>query len=512
MKKFYSFLLILFLAAGVAAQAKNNKDQKPATKEAVPQSVVEKKADDCGCEPGSPPDTFATVDGVKISPREIDDSIRPQLLEVRTQLADARNRALRVQIDSRLIEAEARKRAITPQKLIEQEVVSKMTEPTEGEALSFYTQNKDRLQGAYRDLKPEIIKYLRDERREEGIRRLADRLRLKTEVKILVEDVIPPSTDAERKRPLATIAGVPLTAGDVEEALRPVEFEARERIYELRKAALDVKINNLLLNQEAEKRKVSPDEVLRAEVSAKMKPVTEEDSRAFYDQNRQNINAEFAQVKDQIADYLQKLNQQKRETDFVAELRKSAAIRVYLALPEAPFYNISTDDQPSKGNAAARVTLIEFTDFQCPSCAKFHPVLDKLMKEYGDRVRLVVRDFPLEMHKHAMKAAEAAEAAREQGKYWEFISVVFDNQSALEAENLKEYASRVGLDRKAFDEALDTGKFREKVQRDLQDGARIGVTGTPTLFINGRRARDTSLEALKAAIEAALKEEAKKSQ
>jgi protein-disulfide isomerase len=156
------------------------------------------------------------------------------------------------------------------------------------------------------------------------------------------------------------------------------------------------------------------------------------------------------------------------------------------------------------------VTIVEFTDFQCPSCAKSQPVLEAIAAEFGDKVRLVVRDFPLDQHTFAFKAAEAAEAAREQGKYWEYIAILFLNQSALEVAKLKEYATQVGLDRKRFDEALDSNKFAEKVRRDLNDGMKLGVNSTPTVFINGRRVRERSRESLKAAVEAALKEKAGK--
>jgi protein-disulfide isomerase len=134
------------------------------------------------------------------------------------------------------------------------------------------------------------------------------------------------------------------------------------------------------------------------------------------------------------------------------------------------------------------------------------------MAEYGGRVRLVVRDFPLSQHPDARKAAEAAEAARAQGKYWEYAALLFGNQSALGVAKLKEYASRVGLDRAQFDAALDSGRFAESVRRDSHDGDRVGVMGTPTLFLNGRRVADTSYEGLKAAIEAALVSAAKTSQ
>jgi protein-disulfide isomerase len=175
-------------------------------------------------------------------------------------------------------------------------------------------------------------------------------------------------------------------------------------------------------------------------------------------------------------------------------------------MPDPPFLKIAIDDQPWTGAANPKVTIVEFTDYECPSCGRTAPVLEELIKEYADRVKLVVRDFPLDMHAHAFKAALAAEAAREQGKYWEYAGLLFKNQKALEVDNLKEYATQVGLDRAKFDQALDSGKYTDNVQRDLRDGGLVGVDSTPTVFINGRRVRDKTAEGLKAAIEAALKQ------
>ncbi len=165
---------------------------------------------------------------------------------------------------------------------------------------------------------------------------------------------------------------------------------------------------------------------------------------------------------------------------------------------------IQTDDRPSKGSEQASVTLVVFTDFQCPACAQTHAALERLVAEYGDRVRLVVRDYPLTQHADAEKAAEAAEAARQQGKYWEYAALLYRNQSALSVDKLKEYATRTGLDRAKFDAALDSGRFADKVRRDIDDGHKVGVNATPTAFANGLRVRDTLYDGLKAAIEAAL--------
>ena len=194
--------------------------------------------------------------------------------------------------------------------------------------------------------------------------------------------------------------------------------------------------------------------------------------------------------------------------EYATSLRKTSEVSVTLPAPELPTYVIATEGQPSKGAENAEVTIVEFTDFQCPMCAKTHPILDELVKEYDGKVRLVVRDYPLAQHENAFKAAEAAEAAREQGKYWEFASLMFQNQNELGVSKLKEYATRLGLDRKRFDESLDSGKFAAQVQKDMQEGLRIGVNSTPSVYVNGMMIKDRTKEGLKAAVETALKPKA----
>jgi protein-disulfide isomerase len=132
-----------------------------------------------------------------------------------------------------------------------------------------------------------------------------------------------------------------------------------------------------------------------------------------------------------------------------------------------------------------------------------HPVLEEVLKSYGNKVRFVVRDFPLNQHEWARKAAEAANAANAQGKFFEYIAVLFKNQKALDVPNLKKYASQIGLDRARFDAALDRGMYAAEVQKDVEDGEMYGVGSTPTIFVNGVQLRVLSDEGLRAAIDRA---------
>ena len=244
---------------------------------------------------------------------------------------------------------------------------------------------------------------------------------------------------------------------------------------------------------------------MEAEVTAKAKKITEEDARTFFESHKQEIGGEVAQQKDQVRIYLEERESRQAEIAFAARLRGAAALKLFLKEPEQPVYQISTDDQPVKGNQSAAVTMVFFTDYQCASCAATSPVLERLVGEYKGKVRLVVRDFPLAQNQDAFKAAEAAEATREQGKYWEYVALLVKNPSALGPEQLKTYASQLSLDRKRFDVALDSERFADKVQRDLRDGIKYGVAGAPSIFVNGRLVADRTYEALKAAIDTTLK-------
>ncbi len=150
--------------------------------------------------------------------------------------------------------------------------------------------------------------------------------------------------------------------------------------------------------------------------------------------------------------------------------------------------DVSADDDPTKGLDTAKVTMIEFSDFQCPFCGRFYTqTLPQIEKDYIEtgKVKYVFRDFPLSFHQNAQKSAEAAECADEQGKFWDYHDRLFENQESLDTDSLKKYADELGLDTEKFNDCLDSGKYTEEVQKDFKDGQQAGVRGTPAFFING---------------------------
>jgi len=158
--------------------------------------------------------------------------------------------------------------------------------------------------------------------------------------------------------------------------------------------------------------------------------------------------------------------------------------------PSAPVRKaVGPDDDPSKGDENAPVTIIEFSDYQCPFCSRFYSqTLPQIQKKYIDtgKVRFVYRDFPLSIHPQAVPAAIAANCAGEQGKYWEYHNKIFDNQRSLSESNYLQWAEDLGLDKNAFATCLKDPKQKAEVQKDFADGSAAGVSGTPAFFINGR--------------------------
>ena len=263
--------------------------------------------------------------------------------------------------------------------------------------------------------------------------------------------------------------------------------QAEQAIYDGRKAALDAIIADMLVADAAKAKGVTPEAFVQAEVGRRIKPVSDTDVRNFYVQNSERMQGRsFEQMSSAIQQFLQDQQQTTAKQDLIAELRKGGpAIRVVMDSPRTTI-TVNPDD-PSEGKADAAVTLVEYSDFQCPFCLRVMPTLKQLRAKYGDKLRIVWKDFPLtQIHPQAFVAAQAGNCAREQGKFWELHDKMFGNQSALQPDALKKYAADAGLDAAKFNQCLDSSKYEARVQEALAAGGRLGITSTPTVFVNGR--------------------------
>jgi protein-disulfide isomerase len=284
---------------------------------------------------------------------------------------------------------------------------------------------------------------------------------------------------------VAIIGGEPITSAQFEELAGPRLFAVRTQEYTQKRALLEDAIDAKLLDKEGKARGISPEELIRVEVDAKVPAVSEADQRAYYDKNKPRFGTTpEADALKQIEAGLRQQRTRDRRLAYMKELRDKVGVQILL---DPPRVAVSVAGDPAKGPAAAPITIVEFSDFQCPYCARVNPTLKQVEEKYGDKLRMVFRDFPLvQIHKEAAKAAEAGECAHEQGKFWEMHDRLFANQSKLQVEALKQAASELGLDSAKFDQCLDSSKYASEVQSDVDEGARYGVTGTPAFFINGR--------------------------
>jgi protein-disulfide isomerase len=284
---------------------------------------------------------------------------------------------------------------------------------------------------------------------------------------------------------VAIIGGEPITSAQFEELAGPRLFAVRTQEYTQKRALLEDAIDAKLLDKEGKARGISAEELVRVEVDAKVPAVTEAEQKEYYEKNKPRFgNTPEADALKQIEAGLRQQRARDRRMAYVKELRDKVGVQILL---DPPRVAVSVAGDPAKGPAAAPITIVEFSDFQCPYCARVNPTLKQVEEKYGDKLRMVFRDFPLvQIHKEAAKAAEAGECAHEQGKFWEMHDRLFANQSKLQVEALKQAASEIGLDSVKFNACLDSSKYASEVQSDVEEGARYGVTGTPAFFINGR--------------------------
>ena len=299
------------------------------------------------------------------------------------------------------------------------------------------------------------------------------------------------SQQAGSNEPAARIGDRVVTVKELEDrwrATNPADHaEVTQKLYDGRRGALEELVAEALLTQAAKSSGMSPEAWAEAEVSKRLSPVTEAEVVAFY---QGNVNQMQGRALDVMAPAIRRYLTEQRETEarqaLLNELRKTGPeVRLLFSAPRIGVALAATD--PALGPASAPVTLIEFSDFQCPFCQRVSPTLKQVKAKYGDKVRIVWKDFPLtQIHPQAFKASEAAHCAGEQGKYWEYHDRLFGNQQALQAADLKRYATDLSLDATRFNACLDSSKYGERVRDGVAQGTALGVSSTPTIYINGR--------------------------
>ena len=295
---------------------------------------------------------------------------------------------------------------------------------------------------------------------------------------------------------LAVVSGESITEEDVRlmaaDALEGLEndrlrFDAdsRSQEHQIVENALNGMITDRLLRMESESRGLSVDELLAAEVESRVTEPSETEVQNVYQANLQQLlSLPRAEGLARVRQFLVQQSYDLALADYVEGLREGYGVEFRFG----PYrVEVGTAGYPSRGPDDAPVVMIEFSDFECPYCRQSLPVLEQIQETYADRIRFVYRQFPLtDIHPRAQKAAEASLCADEQGQFWAMHDLLFADPIELEVASLKVKAARLDLDSGVFDSCLDSGKFAERVAQEIREGLSVGVSGTPTVIINGR--------------------------
>ena len=301
---------------------------------------------------------------------------------------------------------------------------------------------------------------------------------------------------------VARIGETTITRADLEKEVKSQLVEIDNARYEALKGGLDRMIGEKLFAAEAKARGVTVGELIAAEIKSKVKPPTDEEITQVYEASKSELgDATLEQIKPQIVEFLGQRQEASATRDFVAQLR--AKYKPVITL-DAPRVDIATGDLEGRGPAGAPVTIVAFSDYECPYCKRAEETVEAVIAAYPEKIRYFHRDFPLEFHANARPAAEAARCANAQGKFWPYRTALFASQN-LTQERLLAIAEETGVDRTKFDECLASDQFVSAIDKDVTDGAGVGVNGTPAFFVNGRMLSGAQpLEAFKELIDAEL--------
>jgi protein-disulfide isomerase len=287
----------------------------------------------------------------------------------------------------------------------------------------------------------------------------------------------------ENQEPVARLGEQTISSAELDAAVRNQLKQIELQAYELKRRALEDIIANKLIQAEAAQQKVSPEELIRSNADSKVSSVTDSEVKAFYQARADRINKPLNEVRSQIEQAVQQAKIQQARENYVATLRAKTPAVVLLRPPQI---GVIAEGSRVKGRADAPITIVEFSDFQCPFCRNASATVRQIAAKYGNDVRLAFRDLPLrQLHPNAQRAAEASRCAADQGKFWEYHDVLFANQDKLDRDGLLLHARTMGLDMHAFSACLDQGKYTDAVEKDVQEAQAAGVSGTPAFFING---------------------------
>jgi protein-disulfide isomerase len=279
---------------------------------------------------------------------------------------------------------------------------------------------------------------------------------------------------------VANVGGVQVTMSELEQQESQRLLAAHYSYYQAEIKALNNLIDKKLIEQQAAKEHITVDQLVAREITAQVKDPTEDQMKVYYE--GLETDQPYEAVRGKILDKIRSLRAEKARAAYVRTLRAQTTVYIALAPPRA-----DVDEQNTLvegGSDKAPVKLVEFADYECPYCQKVAADVKKLVADYGDKIEFSYKDFPLPMHSRAEKAAEAARCANKQSRFWEFHDEIYHSKE-LDVDQLKAQARALKLDEDQFNKCLDSGEEASSVEKDRKEGERLGLSGTPSFFVNG---------------------------
>lgn len=416
-----------------------------------------------------PDDVLATAAGHTFRFRDLSAETQNLVTEAPANYVKMRTDLYGQFVMLRLLQAEGSLRNATTSQVILAER-AKLRPPTEAEIRTVYDANRAQLgDQTLEQVRKQIVDYLNYEK---GINALTTQLKAKFKFTpgrdVNAAGLMPTDT-------IATINGKPLTDKEFETYAVFDLYQMRDQAGSVTLIDLDERIRLAVLEDESKTLGIDSAALIAREVTDKMKDYT--------DAERSSL-----------------------ENSFYDRLYSKHQVKVLYQKAAPLIEEVGAGDGPAKGPTGAPVTVIMFSDFQCSACSAIHPMLKEAMAGYPDKIRFVVRYFPLEtVHDHSYRAALAGYAAHQQGKFFDYVEILYKNQGALDDASLVKYATQIGLNAKQFELDFKSEKAAAAVKKDVFEGENYGIHSTPTIFINGQRARNFSVDGFRAAIESALK-------
>ncbi len=284
--------------------------------------------------------------------------------------------------------------------------------------------------------------------------------------------------------PVVSYKGKTLSLEDLGTKTRLQVYEAELEAYQAKRKALEQYIFELHVSDYASAKGLEIEEAERRLLANK--PVTDTELKAFYEANRSKIPYPFAQVKEELSRFVQSQKMEDGRNQVLAKLLSDPKTKIYLDPPQAPKVTIEMDAFYAKGPPKAKVVIVEFADYTCPHCRDAYLTLDKLVKAHPENIRLVFIDFAF-LSQLSKQLAAAAYCAHQQNAFWPYHGLIFEKQAELSEASILAFAKQLNLNAELFNRCLSSEAAEAMVEKGKTEGERLGVTGTPTLFINGSR-------------------------